>query len=94
MEIINKDDVYKKESMYSKKFMDNLFEEIKEDTKFEPHYVIFSESTIRERLNINKNTNLESIYRRLRIILVNSDIKISLRKHADGFRVFVFCSKQ
>jgi len=93
MEIVNKDDVYRKESMYNKRFMENMFEEIKEDTKLEPHYVMFSESTVRERLDIDKNTNLESIYRRLRIILKDSDVKVSLRKHTDGFKVFVFCSK-
>lgn len=96
MDIIPEDEVhrYKRDSKYNKKFIENVLPKIREYTKTEPYTMAVSEKTIRELLDVDKDTSLESIYKRLKIITSDTNIGISFKDHVIGSKAIIFYDKR
>jgi len=96
MDIVPEDEVhrYKRDSKYRKKFIENVLPKIMEYTKTEPYTIAFSEGTIRELLDVDKNTKLDSIHARLKTILQGTNIGIYYRDHVIGSKAVIFYGKE
>lgn len=95
MDLIPNEEIYKykKKSKYKEEFnfksKVGLYSWLREVLKTNEHAVL-KEDYIKKWLEINESTKIDSIYRRIREILKNSDMGVKIGKHLDGDRVLVF----
>lgn len=99
MELVADNDVKKlgREGKYEVKFDENVLPFINPYLRSEEGKVSIIEDVIRTMLDVDKDVKLDSIYRRLRSILKDSDIGVSLgaehRNTPYEYKVITFWSK-
>ncbi len=91
MDLVPSEDIYKykRKSKYEEEFNAGLYPWIKQVLKTKEQ-AVFKEKDMRQWLQINEDTTIYSVYKRMRVVLQRSDLGIKIGTHLDGNRVLIF----